>query len=271
MQIRSLLKGKGLDGEVLLAFCLGVSREWLFAHDDLEVDVDVEVRFLELWARRCEGEPVAYLTGVKEFFGLEFLVDARVLVPRPETEMIVEQVKKEKRKKKKEGMRVLDVGTGSGAIAVSVAVSVEDCEVWAVDVSADALAVARENARRHGVSERGHFLESDLLAAVSDGEHFEVICANLPYIGEVKHRYVEANVERFEPRLALFAGEDGLDLYRRLFAQLREKKISFDLLLCEFGFGQGEDVRVLAEEFFAGKWRVVEDLSGVERVLEIRN
>ncbi len=269
MQIRSLLKGKGLDGEVLLAFCLGESREWLWAHDEEEVSSEVEGRFLELWARRCEGEPVAYLTGVKEFFGLEFLVDARVLVPRPETEMIVEQVQKEKRKKKKEKMKVLDVGTGSGAIAVSVAVSVPEAEVWAVDISFGALEVARENARRHGVLERVHFLESDLLAAVVEGEHFEVICANLPYIGEVKHRHVEANVERFEPRLALFAGEDGLDLYRRLFAQLKEKGVSFDLLLCEFGFGQGEDVRVLAEEFFTGKWKIVKDLSGVERVLEI--
>lgn len=270
MQIRDLLKEKGLDGEVLLAFVLGRSREFLFANGEIEVGGADVARFLALWRRRMEGEPVAYLIGSKEFYGLDFFVDGRVLIPRPETEELVAQVvKSEKLRVKSEGLRVLDVGTGSGAIAVSIAVNLPEVSVVAVDFSGEALEVARENARRHGVSGRVRLLESDLLTAIEDGECFEVICANLPYIGEVKHRHVDENVEKFEPRLALFAGEDGLDLYRRLFLELREKGVSFDLMLCEFGFGQCEDMGKLAEEFFPGKWRILKDLAGIERILEV--
>lgn len=272
MKIAELLRQGGeflsaLDCEVILAHALGCSREYLLAHGEEEVDGFVLDLFGEYVERVRNGEPVAYITGEKEFFGLSFFVDNRVLVPRPETEMIVEKVLEYLGDRK---ARVLDVGTGSGNIAVSVAKGNEDVDVLALELEDGACEVARLNAEQHGVDDRVNVFQSDLLEAVDEGEGFDVIVANLPYIGEEKHRYVSAATEMHEPHAALFGGFDGLQLYKKMFQELQDKGISFDLMMGEFGFAQGEDMAELLDRFFDQRWVIEKDLAGIERIFCVR-
>src|SRR4051812_31196932 len=168
-----------LDADVLLAFALGVSKEELYAHPERTVSPSDDARFADLVERRRRGEPVAYLRGWKEFYGLRFRVDPRVLIPRPETETLVEEAR---RVIAGRALTVVDAGTGSGAIACSIAAHERGVRVIAVDVSAAALTVARENARTLGVSDRVELREGDLLAPIV--ERVDIVCANLPYLRE---------------------------------------------------------------------------------------
>lgn len=274
MKIRAFLQnvreqqgpqGDFLGAELLLAFVLGKDRAYLVANGNEEVGESVQQKFEELMGRMLKGEPVAYLTGIKEFYGLDFFVDKRVLIPRPETERLVEKVL---------GYplavvgpaRILDVGTGSGCIAVSVAKNLPHAKVAGVDISADALEVARKNAKHNGVNVQ--FLESDLLAAV-DGP-FDVIVANLPYIGEKKFNFVSKSASDYEPHLALFGGDDGLQLYRKFFQQLAAKSWRPRLLLGEFGFLQTEELEKLFAEFFPqNKIRFEQDYAHIDRLFMV--
>jgi release factor glutamine methyltransferase len=226
--------------------------------------------------RVVDGEPVAYILGEKEFYGLDFFVDNRVLLPRPETEMIVEKVLEYFGSDVVDsdlGFRLLDVGTGSGNIVVSIAKSASDffVDADAVDISDDALEVARLNAQQHCVEDRISFFNSDLLENIEDAEKYDVIVANLPYIGELENNFVEENVERYEPSLALFAGDDGLELYKKMFQQIIDKEISFDLMIGEFGFGQAEGVLSLMNKYFDHRSCSIEkDLAGIDRIFVIK-
>ncbi|MBU1151747.1 peptide chain release factor N(5)-glutamine methyltransferase [Patescibacteria group bacterium] len=271
MQIGELLQksGGGLDAEVLLAFVIGVGREYLLAHEEEEVDLRLEDLFFSYMERARNGEPVAYIVGAKEFYGLDFYVDDRVLVPRPETEMLVEEVILAVRELGRPA-KVLDVGTGSGCIAVSVAREfVESGEidfVDAVDISADALEVARVNALNQGVSEIVNLFEGDLMEGID--EVYDVIVANLPYIGEETNRHVAEGVEKYEPKSALFGGGNGLDLYERLFEQVNE--LGFGVLIGEFCYGQGEEIQELLDRFFPGDFVIKKDLAGIDRVFIVQ-
>ena len=265
------LEAARLDVEVLLSALLGVDREYLFSHGDEVLDVQTcELLFNDL-TRVKEGVPVAYIIGKKEFYGLDFFVDERVLIPRPETEQIVDRVLsyvKEHRGGDRR-FKLLDVGTGSGNIAVSLAKSIdpEDLEVVeAVDLSEEALEVARINAEANGVESMMHLFQSDLLEFVEEGERYDVIAANLPYIGEKKHHYVSSETEKYEPNMALFGGDDGLDLYRKMFEQLKEKRVGFELMIGEFGFAQTEDMEKILNRFFPEKFVIVKDLAGIDRI-----
>jgi release factor glutamine methyltransferase len=268
-----------IDVEVLLSFTLDVSKEYLISHPDKEVE-EADMTLFKFYLERLKsGEPLAYIINSKEFFSLDFYVDKRVLIPRPETEFLVERSLNFLRNYEdvKGRFKVLEVGTGSGNISVSIAKSLLNEgvdaveEILALDVSEDALDVAKMNAEQHSVDYLIRFVQSDLLEAIDDGEEFDLIVANLPYIGESVHRHIDENVEKFEPSLALFAGENGLDLYEKLFLDLITKNINFNLILIEFGFGQAEDFAIVVDKYFPGNWSIKQDLAGIDRFLIVTN
>lgn len=261
------LTGGARDAELLLMRAAGRNRVWLLTHADLllhtELTPEQVERFYGWVARRVRQEPVQYILGETEFYGLTLRVTPDVLIPRPETEHLVEAVVE--RVGREVAVRICDVGTGSGAIAVALAHALPRAEVTALDISAAALAVAKENASRHGVAERVRFVESDLLSAVR-GEKFDVVVSNPPYVAEGEE--LEAQVREFEPALALYAGETGLELYRRLIPQAWEvltgSKFGAGWLLMEMGQGQREALEELLLDW--GAVSFVDDLQGIARV-----
>jgi release factor glutamine methyltransferase len=206
-----------LDADVLLAHALGVGKEALYAHPERELSAAEDERFRELVERRSRGEPVAYLRGFKEFYGLSFQVDPRVLIPRPETEVLVEAALG---RIAGGPLRIVDVGTGSGAIAVAIAAHEHRVRVIGTDSSRDALVVAQANALANGVADRVEFRQGDLLEPVT--ERMDLVCANLPYLRDetVTEWVGERSSLAFEPREAVVAGADGLILIKRCIGDL---------------------------------------------------
>ena len=252
-----------LDADVLLAFVLGVGKEQLFAHPERALGDEAAARFAELVERRHAGEPVAYLRGFKEFYGQRFRVDRRVLIPRPETETLVEEAR---RFIAGRAVRVVDVGTGSGAIACSIALHEPRAQVIATDVSADALAVAATNALAMGVGERVELRQGDLLGPVA--EEVDVVCANLPYLRS--DALADLRGERtslaFEPNVAVVAGADGLDLVRRCIADLPRVLAPGGAAFFECDPPQAAVIASLLEER-GMRTRIARDLAGNERVV----
>ncbi len=247
-----------LDADVLLAHALGISKEHLYSHPEALVDGDAEAAFRALVERRAAGEPVGYLRGWKEFYGLRFAVDPRVLIPRPETETLVDAILAA-------GPRlVADIGTGSGAIAVALAMHSPACRVIATDISQDALDVARANASAHGVAGRIEFRQGDLLEPIR--ERVDAVAANLPYLTDasVAEWTGDQRSLAFEPRRAVLAGVDGLSLIRRAIADLPR-------VLVAGGAGYFEcdppQARLLAQEHGG---EILRDLAGSDRVLVLR-
>ncbi len=256
--------------EVFLAYLLGVGRLDLIAHGEDEVPVEKLADLQKGWAKIEDGVPVAYLTGQKEFYGLDFYVDERVLVPRGETERLVEWILA-LAVERSDIKRVLEVGTGCGAIAVALKKTKPELDVVAMEVSEEALEVANKNVVQHGVDVR--LIQSDLLEDMPD-EGFDVLVANLPYIGEEENNFISENVEKHEPHVALFGGEDGLRLYSRMFEQVAERRKNCELnhrgnfrwIMGEIGFTQGEGISELAEELLPGyECEVREDYQGLTR------
>ena len=262
-----------LDAEVLLGHALGQSRAGLYARLTDEVGDEAAARFAALLDRRARREPVAYLTGEQEFWSLAFTVTPDVLIPRPETELIVSSampwraaLPRGQAPRERRPPGVLDVGTGSGCIAVALARELPDADITAVDVSPAALAVARRNAERHGVADRIAFVESDVYAGLPADATFDLIVSNPPYLAPDDHRSPELD---FEPRAALDAGADGLDVIRRLLAGASARLRPEGLLLVEIGAGQADAVLALAAA--AGlPARVEPDLAGIPRLLVAR-
>jgi len=272
-----------LDSELLLADAIGVGRTVIVAHVGASVGPDAVARYRASLDRRAAGEPVAYIRGIKEFYGLAFAVDRRALIPRPETERLVELAEAEVRRRlaSRQGeaprIRVVDVGTGSGAVVVALAVTLRRLdalaavELLATDVSDDALALARENAVGHAVAEAIEFERSDLLAAGAPGDRrpFDVVLANLPYVGQdaVPGLPIAAS---FEPVAALDGGEDGLEVIERLLGELPEQLGANGLALVEIGADQGDLIVERCGRVLAGwRCRVEMDLAGLPRVARI--
>jgi release factor glutamine methyltransferase len=224
-----------LEGELLLAHVLGCPRTDLYAHPEHPIDARQQAFYQELLNRRARGEPLPYLTGQIEFYGLDFAVDASVLIPRPETETLVE-LALEFISHVPDPVLV-DVGTGSGCTGVALAVHAPSARVYALDLSSHALRVAQANALRHGVADRMTFLQSDLLAAMP--EPVDLIVANLPYVSHQDWPALPREVSAYEPRLALDGGPDGLDLIRKLFDQAPAYLTPRGAVLIEIGATQG--------------------------------
>ncbi|MGZ3680614.1 MAG: peptide chain release factor N(5)-glutamine methyltransferase [Ktedonobacterales bacterium] len=261
-----------LDAQVLLGHVTDVGRATLLAYPERALTGEQARAFARLVERRTAREPVAYLVGQREFMGMEFLTDARALIPRPETELLVEAALKEIRGRlDASGTPVVaDIGTGSGAIAVSVAaLEPRLTRVYATDVSAEALALAGENARRLGVADRVVLLQGDLLEPLP--ERIDVLLANLPYVAPRDAATLARDVRSFEPSLALYGADDGLGHLRRLFAQARGHLKPQATLILEFGYDQRSAVVALARETFPGCDVVVgADYAGWDRYAIIR-
>lgn len=262
-----------LDAELLLAEASGRDRAALLADPEAELPPAAGRHFGELVRRRLRREPVAYILGRRGFRRIELRVDPRVLVPRPETELLVELALELR------PARVLDVGTGSGAIALAVADELPDCEVTAADTSAAALDVARANAARLGLAERVRFLDG----TVPEDDEFDLVLANLPYVAERDWPTLQPEVTRWEPREALLAGEDGLDAYRLLFPATRGRALHrysaessttrgatsalAPAVAVEIGEGQAPAVAELVRGAGFEEVEARRDLAGMERVV----
>ncbi|HLZ21571.1 MAG TPA: peptide chain release factor N(5)-glutamine methyltransferase [Ktedonobacterales bacterium] len=240
-----------LDAQVLLTHVTGATRAVLLAFPERPLTHEQASAYAALVRRRADREPVAYLTGHREFMGLDFLTDARVLIPRPETEHLVEAALAEIRARldHEETPVIADIGTGSGAIALSlVALEPRLSRVYATDVSSAALALAAENASHLGVASRVTFLQGDLLDPLT--EPLDVLLANLPYVAPRDASILAPDVSRFEPSLALYGAEDGLGHLRRLFAQAADHLRPSATLLLEFGYDQRTAVEALVRATF---------------------
>jgi release factor glutamine methyltransferase len=256
-----------LDAEVLARHVLGWDRARWIAEARSAPPEGFESEFGALVARRLEGEPVAYLTGRKEFWDFEFEVSPDVLVPRPETELLVEQTLQaiDERYRDDKPFRVADVGTGSGCIAIAIAASRPAVRVVATDISPRALAIARRNAARLGVAGRIEFLETTLLEAVT--RSIDLVVSNPPYIGTGDAARVTRDVAAFEPPEALFAGADGLEVINRLIRDAATRE-PVPVLLFEFG-GNESDIRAAAAASGLRVVRVTPDLAGIPRVARV--
>ena len=254
--------------QALLAYVLGLSRERVLAYPEATLTMQQAAAFERLLERAAAGEPLAYLTGRREFYGLEFEIDARVLVPRPETELLVDLARAT------QAERILDVGTGSGCIIVALGKHLPTAALTAADISPAALAVARRNAVKHSLSGRITFVESDLLSAFGPSSSivrpssFDLITANLPYIDRAE--LARLPVSRYEPRVALDGGPGGLRLVERLLRQAPACLSPTGTLLLEIGAGQGPAAAAARAVFPSASIRVEHDLAGQDRVLVIQ-
>lgn len=238
-----------LDAEVLLAHLLKKSRLQLYLHFEMPVFQEHLTPFRELIKKRIERIPVSYLTNRKEFMSLDFYVDERVLIPRPETEQLVETILTTHTDN---SQRLLELGTGSGAIATSLAVQQPEWEIVATDISKSALEVARENAEAHDCDVQIKFLSGDLFEPIAamdpaEGLQFDWIICNPPYIKNVERDTLSPDVRDYEPEIALFAGDDGLAVIRRLIAESPKYLSSNGKLIFEIGETQADSVRALLD------------------------
>ena len=262
-----------LDAQVLLGHVLNVDRAMLYAYPERLLTPQQEEQFHLLLERRKRGEPVAYLVGHKEFFGLDFLVDKRILIPRPETELLVEGALNSIRAMLDAGQTplVADIGTGSGAIPITLAVQEPRLPyLYATDISAEALEVARINCQRHSVEQRVRLLHGDLLSPLP--EPVDVLTANLPYVGTGEMDMLSPDVRAYEPRLALFSGTQGLDLLYRFFTEAQQsgKLKEHALLLLEIGYQQREPLkRLLFELWPQATVTFAKDFSGWDRLIKV--
>lgn len=261
---RDFLEGRkiesaSLDTKILLSFATKISKTEFITHPETEIPHAQSELFQELVKRRGNNEPVAYLIHEKEFYGLSFYVNEHVLIPRPETEILIELFEKKAAQK---NIRVCDVGTGSGAIAVTLKKTFPEISITAVDISADALWVAKMNAQMQRVEL--DFIESDLLDKVQGP--FEAIVANLPYVPSSDIPGLSKDVQ-FEPKLALDSGKDGLDHYRKLLPQAHQKLVSGGFLLMEYGIHQTETLKTLLQSAGFSSIEVRKDFAGIDRII----
>ncbi|HZB88575.1 MAG TPA: peptide chain release factor N(5)-glutamine methyltransferase [Terracidiphilus sp.] len=249
------------DAELLLMCATGLSRAALLAHATGQLDPLIAERYAAQIERRLAGEPIQYITGETEFFGLAFQVTRDVLIPRPETEHLVEKVVE--LAAQFPAPRIVDVGAGSGAIAVALAHALPKALITAVDVSEAALNLARENATRNHAAVR--FLHGDLLAPVAD-ERFDFVVSNPPYVPAADRDSLAVEVRAFEPALALFAGDDGLDVYRRLIPAAFAVLAPGGFIALEIGYGQADAVGALLADAGFADIAFTPDLQGIPRV-----
>jgi release factor glutamine methyltransferase len=258
-----LCVGAARDAALLLRHVLGISHAAQLAEPERELTPAQQAAFDAMVLRRLANEPIQYITGEQEFYGLALGVTPAVLIPRPETEQLVEAVLAEL--DSTQPLRILDVGTGSGAIAIALAHHLPRAHVTAVDLSAAALEVAASNAARHGLTNRIRFVQSDLLDALPPGElPFDFIVSNPPYVPTADRGSLHPQVRDHEPAAALFAGPDGLDVYRRLIPQARAALRPNGILALEIGQGQREAVAALLADW--NELRFLDDLQQIPRV-----
>jgi release factor glutamine methyltransferase len=254
-----------MNAELLAMFVLGCDRAYLYAHGEHALTKDEMARYDDALGERARGVPAQYITGHQEFWGMDLIVSPAVLIPRPETEHVIETVLDLARNQPPHNM--VDVGTGSGCIVLALAKEFPKARIHATDISAEALEIARANAARHQLQERIQFHRGDLLAGMEENA-FDYVVSNPPYIGDWEADSVEAQVRRFEPRHALFAGATGLEMFARLIPQARKAMQAGGWLIMEMGQSSRERVCELLKDW--EEIRVTNDLQGIARVVAAR-
>jgi release factor glutamine methyltransferase len=257
-----------LAAELLLMHVLRADRSHLYTHLDDELASDLQGPYFGLIAERGTGKPTQYITGRQEFWGLDFEVNPDVLIPRPETEHLVEAVLELGMpvSDKPGGLRMVDVGTGSGCIAAALASAMPKARVFASDISQAALAVAQRNALRLGLVDRLRFVQSDLLAAFSPSASFDFVVSNPPYVGLDELDHVQREVREFEPRIAWTGSGEGAAIYQRLFAESLRVLRPDGYVVVEVGYNQAERVRAMLKDGWSGT-EIRPDLAGIPRVV----
>ncbi|HEV3042023.1 MAG TPA: peptide chain release factor N(5)-glutamine methyltransferase [Candidatus Angelobacter sp.] len=266
--IESDVPSPRLNAELLMMFTLGCDRAYLFAHPERPLGAEEHQRYQEAIQERARGCPTQYITGHQEFWGLDFIVSPAVLIPRPETEHVVETVLELAQSHHPDGnMTIIDVGTGSGCIALALATELPRAEIHACDISEEALEMAHINAARLGLESRVVFRHSDLLTAYSDGQ-FDFVFSNPPYVGESEADKVQRQVREFEPKIAVFSGQKGMDIYDRLIPQAGTALKPDGWLVVEIGYSTEEQVKQRL-----ANWPEIQtktDLQGIPRVIAAR-
>jgi len=271
-----VLLGKGIDdasveAELLLGHVLGMSKTQLYT-EPVKVLTSTETR--QLWSiiqRRLKHEPAAYILGHCEFYGIDLYLDCHTFIPRPETELLVEQAVElaHRISQQGKGITIADIGTGCGAIAINLALALPQAKIYATDISAPALHVAEMNCRRHAVSKRVRLLQGNLLEPLS--QPVDMIVANLPYIKDCEIEDLDTEIINFEPMSALAGGLEGLDIIQKILGQMPEKLNYRGCFLLEIGQGQGRQVTSLIKSHFPqASIELISDLSGIERVAKVR-
>ena len=261
-----------LNAELLLMFVLGRERAYLYAHPERELSAEEQYRYDHVIGECAAGCPTQYITGHQEFWGLDLLVSPAVLIPRPETEHVVETVLDLLKESPLDNvaagkLRIVDVGTGSGCIALALASELPQAEIHASDISPEALEIAGVNAARFAMDSRIRFRKSDLLTAYAK-DIFDFVVSNPPYVGELEADKVQRQVREYEPRIAVFSGERGLDVYTRLIPQAYAALKSGGWLVAEIGFSTEQSVKQLLTGW--EDVRVTPDLQGIPRVIAAR-
>jgi release factor glutamine methyltransferase len=268
-----------LAAELLLMHATGRDRTWLYSHPESQLEPPAAENYFALVTRRASGEPTQYLTGRQEFWGLEFEVTPAVLIPRPETEHVVEVALERlgprglkinmRTGAPSPALRIADVGTGSCCMAVALAHELPHAEIFATDISPAALEIARRNAARHGVAERIHFLETNLLEALRDDSRlFDLIVSNPPYVAREEAAELPRDVREHEPHAALFGGPSGLEMYSQLIEQAGALLRPGGILVLELGYNAAGPVRaILDAQPVWTRINVTNDLAGIPRVL----
>lgn len=256
-----------LDAEVLMAHALGVPRVHVISYPGQRLRHDVAHRFEEMIARRAKREPLAYITDEKEFWGLSFDVTPAALIPRPETETLVEAALSSL--KGRANPLVADIGAGSGCVAIAIVIELPDAVVYATEVSSDAAALARRNALKHQVEIRVAVLEGDLFGPISEDLRgkLDAVVSNPPYIPSAEMDFLQPEIANYEPRGALDGGPDGMEYHRRILTAARDWLRPGGLVHLEVGVGQAEKVTAYAREQGYAQLRITSDLAGIGRVV----
>ena len=250
-----------LNAELLLMFTLNCDRAYLYAHPERELSLEEKSRYDQALVERACGVPAQYITGHQEFWGMDFIVSPAVLIPRPETEHLIETILSLAKTARR--IRIADAGTGSGCIAVALAKELPTAEIHATDISAAALEVARANAARHQLADRTHFHQTDLLSGFEPSS-FDFVVSNPPYVGESEADQVQLEVRNFEPRAAVFAGPTGLEVIERLIPQAHSMLKPGGWLIMEISGSIAEGVRALLASW--DRVSLTADLQGIPRV-----
>jgi release factor glutamine methyltransferase len=260
-----------LNAELLLMFTLRCDRAYLYGHPERELTQEEQTRYAEALEQRSSGTPAQYITGHQEFWGIDLIVSPAVLIPRPETEHVIESVLERAREglaSSRGELRIVDVGTGSGCIAIALAKELPQAEIHATEISPAALEIARANTARHRLQSRIRFNQTDLLEGVQAGA-FDFVVSNPPYVGEAEEDQVQLEVRKFEPRQAVFAGHTGMEVIERLIPQAREVLKPGGWLVIEISGTIAERV----QNALAG-WaqvNIANDLQGIARVASAQN